>query len=72
MPDAVRRAKQYVTTAIQTNPKLGQGHGPLNHGHVLRGPHRGGCTFRASHLQSFFLARSQGDVEEVCGQQGGI
>jgi hydroxymethylpyrimidine/phosphomethylpyrimidine kinase len=28
---AVQRAKQYVTEAIRTNPRLGHGHGPLNY-----------------------------------------
>lgn len=31
LPVAVQRAKQYVTEAIRTNPRLGHGHGPLNH-----------------------------------------
>ncbi|CAK9784595.1 hypothetical protein CC85DRAFT_325983 [Cutaneotrichosporon oleaginosum] len=31
--DAVRRAIKYTQTAIATAPKLGRGHGPLNHGH---------------------------------------
>ena len=31
MPDAIARAKRYVTEAIRTNPNLGRGHGPLNH-----------------------------------------
>jgi len=33
--DAVARAEDYVLEAIRTAPGLGQGHGPLNHGHVL-------------------------------------
>jgi hydroxymethylpyrimidine/phosphomethylpyrimidine kinase len=33
--DAVERAEDYVVEAIRTAPGLGQGHGPLNHGHVL-------------------------------------
>ena len=31
LPVAIQRAKQYVTEAIRTNPRLGHGHGPLNH-----------------------------------------
>ena len=31
LPVAVARAKQYVTEAIRTNPRLGHGHGPLNY-----------------------------------------
>lgn len=31
LPIAIARAKQYVTDAIRTNPRLGHGHGPLNH-----------------------------------------
>lgn len=34
--DAVRRARDYVHQAIATAPGLGQGHGPLNHGHTVR------------------------------------
>ncbi len=33
---AVRRARAYVLQAIKTAPGLGQGHGPLNHGHTIR------------------------------------
>lgn len=33
--DAVREARTYVRKAILTAPKLGHGHGPLNHAHVL-------------------------------------
>ncbi|MFP6705566.1 MAG: bifunctional hydroxymethylpyrimidine kinase/phosphomethylpyrimidine kinase [Alphaproteobacteria bacterium] len=32
---AVGRAREYVQTAIRTAPGLGQGHGPLNHGHTF-------------------------------------
>lgn len=32
--ESVSRARNYVRKAIQTAPKLGQGHGPLNHGHT--------------------------------------
>jgi hydroxymethylpyrimidine/phosphomethylpyrimidine kinase len=32
--DSVSRARDYVRKAIQTAPRLGQGHGPLNHGHT--------------------------------------
>lgn len=31
LPDAVRRAKQFITRAIETNPGLGGGSGPVNH-----------------------------------------
>ena len=31
LPDAVARAKEFVTAAIRTNPGLGAGCGPLNH-----------------------------------------
>jgi len=31
LPVAIARAKQYVTEAIRTNPRLGHGHGPLNY-----------------------------------------
>lgn len=34
---AVARARDYVRLAIESAPGLGQGHGPLNHGHTLRG-----------------------------------
>jgi hydroxymethylpyrimidine/phosphomethylpyrimidine kinase len=34
LPEAVERAKQYVTAAIQSNPRLGAGAGPLDH-HAL-------------------------------------
>lgn len=34
---AVARARDYVRLAIETAPGLGRGHGPLNHGHTLRG-----------------------------------
>ncbi|MFZ1641158.1 MAG: bifunctional hydroxymethylpyrimidine kinase/phosphomethylpyrimidine kinase, partial [Candidatus Contendobacter sp.] len=33
---AVRRALAYVREAIRTAPGLGQGSGPLNHGHTAR------------------------------------
>ena len=33
--DSVARARHYVLEAIRTAPGLGQGHGPLNHGHPL-------------------------------------
>lgn len=35
---SVRRARSYVRTAILTAPGLGQGHGPLNHGHTVMVP----------------------------------
>lgn len=31
LPAAVERAKAYITHAIETNPGLGSGHGPVNH-----------------------------------------
>jgi hydroxymethylpyrimidine/phosphomethylpyrimidine kinase len=31
LPDAVKRARDYVRKAIETAPGLGKGHGPLNH-----------------------------------------
>lgn len=31
LPDAVRKAKDYVSRAIATAPGLGHGHGPVNH-----------------------------------------
>ncbi len=34
LPEAIRRAKRYVTEAIRNNPGLGSGSGPLNH-HAL-------------------------------------
>ncbi len=34
---AVARARAYVREAIRTAPGLGHGHGPLNHGHTVRG-----------------------------------
>lgn len=33
--EAVARARDYVRIAIETAPCLGQGHGPLNHGHTV-------------------------------------
>ena len=35
--DAVARATRYVAEAIRTAPGYGAGHGPLNHGHTVRG-----------------------------------
>jgi len=35
---AVARARRYVYEAIRTAPGLGQGHGPLNHGHTIPAP----------------------------------
>lgn len=35
--DAVARARDYVRVAMETAPGLGHGHGPLNHGHTVRG-----------------------------------
>ena len=35
LPDAIQKAKRYVTEAIRTNPGLGGGSGPLNH-HATR------------------------------------
>jgi hydroxymethylpyrimidine/phosphomethylpyrimidine kinase len=34
---AVMEAREYVFQAIRTAPKLGQGNGPLNHGHIFQG-----------------------------------
>jgi len=34
LPTAIATARAYVREAIRTAPGLGQGHGPLNHGHV--------------------------------------
>jgi hydroxymethylpyrimidine/phosphomethylpyrimidine kinase len=34
---AVRRARAYVLKALKTAPGLGAGHGPLNHGHTVKG-----------------------------------
>jgi hydroxymethylpyrimidine/phosphomethylpyrimidine kinase len=31
LPDAVARAKAFITEAIRTAPGLGAGNGPLNH-----------------------------------------
>jgi hydroxymethylpyrimidine/phosphomethylpyrimidine kinase len=36
LADAVRRAHDYVHAAIRAAPGYGSGHGPLDHGHVLR------------------------------------
>ena len=36
--DAVQRAHDYVHEAIRSAPGYGSGHGPLDHGHVLRRP----------------------------------
>lgn len=36
LPDAVEAARAYVFRAIETAPKLGRGHGPLNHLHPLK------------------------------------
>jgi hydroxymethylpyrimidine/phosphomethylpyrimidine kinase len=30
-PDAVKRAKEYITEAIRSGPVIGCGHGPANH-----------------------------------------
>ena len=34
--DSITRARDYVLMAIQTAPKFGAGHGPLNHAHTIR------------------------------------
>ena len=34
---AIERARAYLVEAMRTAPGLGAGHGPLNHGHPLRG-----------------------------------
>jgi hydroxymethylpyrimidine/phosphomethylpyrimidine kinase len=31
VPDAVKRAKEYITEAIRSGPEIGGGHGPANH-----------------------------------------
>ncbi len=31
VPDAVKRAKEYITEAIRSGPAIGSGHGPANH-----------------------------------------
>jgi hydroxymethylpyrimidine/phosphomethylpyrimidine kinase len=36
VPDAVARARAYVLAAIAAAPGLGEGHGPLGHGHTVR------------------------------------
>ncbi|MCB2108471.1 MAG: bifunctional hydroxymethylpyrimidine kinase/phosphomethylpyrimidine kinase [Rhodobacteraceae bacterium] len=36
LEQAVVRARRYVRQAILTAPGLGQGHGPLNHGHTVK------------------------------------
>ncbi len=33
--EAVSRARAYVREAMRTAPKIGKGHGPLNHGHTV-------------------------------------
>lgn len=38
LSDAVERAINYVQEAIRRAPGYGAGHGPLDHGHPLRGP----------------------------------
>src|SRR5207248_3286751 len=35
--EAVDRAREYVRRAIESAPGIGQGHGPLDHAHPLRG-----------------------------------
>ena len=35
LPLEVQRARSYVQHAIESAPGLGQGHGPLDHAHVL-------------------------------------
>ncbi len=37
LPDAVRRARDYVWEAIKRAPGYGSGHGPLDHGHTFPG-----------------------------------
>ena len=36
LPKTIRRARNYVLTAIATAPGWGRGHGPLNHAHTVR------------------------------------
>lgn len=42
LEDAVMTARDFVFDAISTAPKLGGGHGPLNHGLVMDGKDEGG------------------------------
>jgi hydroxymethylpyrimidine/phosphomethylpyrimidine kinase len=35
LPDAIDAAKRFITAAIETNPGLGRGHGPVNHHAVI-------------------------------------
>src|SRR5262249_51450363 len=35
VPDAVARAKEYLTAALERAPGLGHGHGPVHHFHAL-------------------------------------
>jgi len=34
---SVRRARAYLQRALETAPRLGKGHGPVNHGHTVSG-----------------------------------
>lgn len=36
LPEAVARAKAFITEAIRTNPGLGRGSGPVNHFATVR------------------------------------
>ena len=36
LADAVRRARSFVQTALETAPNFGLGHGPLNHMHAIK------------------------------------
>lgn len=36
LPVAVERARRYLWEAIRSAPGLGEGHGPVNHGHTVR------------------------------------
>jgi len=40
LEDAVERGHAYVREAMRRAPKIGQGHGPLNHAHTVRGAKR--------------------------------
>jgi hydroxymethylpyrimidine/phosphomethylpyrimidine kinase len=35
LPAAVKRAQSYVAAAIRGAPGIGQGHGPIDHGHTV-------------------------------------
>ena len=47
LPEAVRRAKAYVTEAIRHGLALGAGHGPTNHFYFLGGADQGSSASSA-------------------------